>query len=187
MNIAVYCGSSIGKRKYYKDAAIKVGKWIGKNENTLVYGGGASGIMGVVSDTVLENGGKVIGVIPKFITKVEPVNTNLTELHMVERMSERKEMMIKLSDAFIALPGGAGTLEEVTEVITLNRLGRIHSPVIFYDENEYYQPIKEMYQRAVLEEFLNPADMNIMCFTTDFDEIEYTINNFNNIYNSPLM
>lgn len=172
MKVTVYCGAHAGKNERYRSAAIKVGEWIAHNHHTLVYGGSAAGLMGTVADTVLEAGGKAIGVMPKFLTVREPVHPTLTELLYVEDMSERKKKMAALGDAFIALPGGAGTLEEITEVISWSRIGRNNSPCILWNENEYYAPLQAMYDRMVAEGFLSAADRSKILFSNDFQEIE---------------
>ena len=113
MNITVYCGASLGNDSTYQAAAKKLGKWIADGQHTLVYGGGKLGLMGVVADTVLAHQGKVIGIIPQFLQDREVAHPNLTKTVIVESMSERKNKMIELGDAYIALPGGPGTLEEI--------------------------------------------------------------------------
>ena len=113
MNIAVYLGSSMGKDPTMKEMTQKVGEWLAENHHTLVYGGARNGLMGVVADSVIAHGGHVIGVIPQFLEEKEQAHDNLDELHIVDTMAERKTMMIELSDAFIAMPGGPGTLRSI--------------------------------------------------------------------------
>ena len=119
--IAAYCGSKHGNDPAYKSAAEQLGTLLAKKNIELVYGGGALGLMGVVANAVLENHGKVIGVIPEKLYEMEVAHTGLTELYRVKTMHERKALMVDLSDAFIALPGGIGTLEEIMEVMTWER------------------------------------------------------------------
>jgi len=124
MKIAVYCGASVGNEPSFATAAQELGQWIASRKNTLVYGGGKAGLMGVLADAVLENGGQVIGVIPTFLKDRELAHPGLTELYVVETMSERKRKMFELSQAFVALPGGPGTLEEITEMISWSRIAK---------------------------------------------------------------
>ena len=118
MNIAVYLGSNMGKDPTIKQMTEEVGKWLAENNHTLVYGGAKNGLMGVVADSVLSNGGHAIGVIPQFLELKEQAHADLDELHIVDTMAQRKTMMIELADAFITMPGGPGTLEEVSEIIS---------------------------------------------------------------------
>ena len=120
--IVVFCGSSLGFNPIYKNAAIELGNYFVNNDITLVYGGGRIGMMGVLSETILKKGGKVIGIIPSFLKKEEVVNKNVSELIVTKTMSERKIMMSKLVDGYISLPGGFGTLDELFEGLTLGQL-----------------------------------------------------------------
>ena len=118
MNVTVYCGATTGNNPEYEKNAVELGKWIAENNHTLVYGGGKAGLMGIIADTVLQLGGEAIGVIPTFLKDRELAHTYLNELIVVNTMSERKDKMFSLGDIYIALPGGAGTLEEITDVIS---------------------------------------------------------------------
>ncbi len=118
MNITVYLGSEYGVNPLYIEKAAELGRWIGSNGHSLVYGGGNVGLMGVLADNVLASGGKVIGVIPDFFIEIEQQHNGLTELEVVPSMSERKKRMVELGDFFIAFPGGIGTLEEISEIMT---------------------------------------------------------------------
>ena len=120
--IVVFCGSSLGFNPIYKHAAIELGDYFVNNDITLVYGGGKIGMMGVLSESILKKGGNVIGVIPNLLKKEEVVNENVTELIITKTMSERKVMMSKLTDGYISLPGGFGTLDELFEGLTLGQL-----------------------------------------------------------------
>lgn len=139
-SIAVFCGSALGTAQIYVEQAQSVGRRIAEQGTTLVYGGGRSGLMGVVADSALQAGGKVIGVIPEALVDRELVHPNLSELHIVQNMHQRKTLMADLSEAFLAMPGGAGTLEEIFEQWTWAQLG-IHQKAIgflnvagFYDD-----------------------------------------------------
>ncbi len=137
-NICVFCGSSKGNQPEYEAAALRLGKLIAQQNKTLVYGGGNVGLMGIVADSVMKNGGSVIGVIPDFLLKREVGHLGLTELVVVKSMHERKQKMASLSDAFIAMPGGFGTLEEVAEIVTWVQLEIIHKPVALLNVDGYY-------------------------------------------------
>ena len=153
MNIAVYCGSSCGNDPKYVEAARTLGRWIGENGHTLVYGGANKGIMGEVADAVLKAEGKVIGVLPRIMLIQERKHLGLTEYIETSSMAERKTRMIELADAFVALPGGIGTLDEITEVMTLASLGIIKDPIVLYDAGGYYQPLKGVLENIVNKEF----------------------------------
>ena len=139
MNITVYLGANEGNAPFFKEAVHELGLWIGTNGNTLVYGGSKSGLMGELAESVLQAGGKVIGVEPQFFIDAGFVYDEITELITTKDMSERKAKMIELGDVFIAFPGGTGTLEEITEVITLKQLGIHNKPIVFVNTNDFYE------------------------------------------------
>lgn len=178
MNVTVYCGASDGNQPAYRQAAMQLGEWIAKNGHTLVYGGGKVGLMGVVADTVLKNGGTVIGVMPNFLVDREISHPGLTVLHQVESMTERKSKMIELGEVFIALPGGPGTLEEITEVVSWGRIGQNNHPCVFFDVNHYYQAVQNMYDTMVNEAFLTQSDRDKILFSDDLVTIESFIANY---------
>jgi len=132
-NVTVYCGASFGVDERYQEITRKLGEWIGKNNYNLVYGGGRSGLMGLIADSVLENGGKVTGIITHFLSEREIAHDGITKLIKVDTMSERKKKMADLADIFIALPGGPGTLEEITEVVSWAVLALHPCPCIFFN------------------------------------------------------
>ena len=154
MNIAVYLGSSEGKRPVFRKAAEDLGAWIGTSGHTLVYGGSRVGLMGVLADAVLERGGKVIGIEPEFFVEGEIQHEGITRLIVTETMSERKQRMMELGDAFIAFPGGIGTLEEITEVMTLSKIGRLDKPFCFLNVDGYYDLLRRLLMHMVAEGFL---------------------------------
>jgi len=160
--IAVYCGSSLGKSKIYQDKAIALGKTIYDNDINLVYGGGNIGLMGVIANTVLQLGGKVTGVLPHFLNKKEVGNLAITELILVDSMHERKLKISELSDAFIAMPGGFGTLEEVTEMLTWSQLGLSKKPIGLYNVNRYYNLLLQQFDKMVEEGFLKMENRKIV-------------------------
>jgi uncharacterized protein (TIGR00730 family) len=152
--ICVFTGSSPGARTDYADAAQELGRLLVARGHGLVYGGGRVGLMGVIADAVLANGGNVIGVIPEALAAKEIAHSRLTELRVVRSMHERKAIMADLSDAFIALPGGLGTLEEFFEVITWAQLGLHAKPVGIMNVSGYFDPLFAFLDRAVDEGFV---------------------------------
>ncbi|WP_265459307.1 TIGR00730 family Rossman fold protein [Enterococcus sp. HY326] len=171
MEIAVYCGANKGKQKIYEEAAISLGNWIVENNNSLVYGGGKVGLMGAVADAVLAAGGQAIGVIPTFLQKKELAHPRLTKLYVVDSMSERKQKMASLAQAFIALPGGPGTLEEISEMVSWTRVGQNPYPCIFFNVANYYAPLEKMFDEMVLQGFLSAEDRKQILFSESLTEI----------------
>jgi hypothetical protein len=157
LSICVYCGSRHGVRPAYAEAARVLGTAIGQRGWQLVYGGGKVGLMGEVADAVLAAGGTVVGVIPESLEKLEVGHTGLTELHVVPTMHVRKQMMAERADAFIALPGGIGTLEELYEVWTWRQLKYHDNPIGLLDTAGYWQPLLRFMDHTVAEGFLSPA------------------------------
>ncbi|MFM8912677.1 MAG: TIGR00730 family Rossman fold protein [Flammeovirgaceae bacterium] len=151
MNICVFCGSSIGTNDVYANAARELGTLIAQSKSTLVYGGGNVGLMGVVADATLKHGGKVIGVIPDFLVRREVAHNGLTQLEVVESMHERKKRMADLSHAFVAMPGGWGTLDELAEILTWRQLGLIQSTIGILNTQSFFDPLlAQMHQMANL-------------------------------------
>lgn len=153
-NICIYCGSSPGSRDDFRRAARQMGKALVKNKLALVYGGAGVGLMGALADTVMQSGGEVHGVIPRFLMRAEIAHAQLTKLHIVDSMHERKTLMAELSDGFIALPGGFGTLEELTEIITWSQLGIHRKPIGILNTNGYYDGLLTFLRHAVAEQFI---------------------------------
>lgn len=178
MNIAVYCGASVGNNEKFALAARELATWITENGHTLVYGGGKVGLMGVIADEVLHLGGDVIGVIPIFLADRELSHPNIQQLEVVESMTDRKNRMIELADVFIALPGGPGTLEEIAEVISWARIARHDKPCILMNVDGYYDPLQAFFEQMVEREFLGKDDMKIMLFTDSLHEIEQYIESY---------
>lgn len=141
MNITVYCGAAEGMDSEYIARARELGAWMASEGHTLVYGAGNSGMMGAISDALIEGGGAAIGVTPQFFVLAEETRDDLAEVVISDDMSTRRNWMIENGDAFIALPGGMGTLDEITEVMTYKRLGllgKVNKPVMIYNVNGYY-------------------------------------------------
>lgn len=153
-SICVFCGSSAGTVLAYREAARSLGRELVRRDLRLVYGGGNIGLMGVIADAVLSAGGEVVGVIPQALVAKEVAHSGLTRLHVVGSMHERKALMGELGDAFLALPGGFGTLEEFCEVLTWAQLGLHRKPCGLLNVNGYYDPLLEFFGRAVGEGFL---------------------------------
>ena len=153
-NICVYCASSSQVKEEYYTAAAQLGRLLVAEGHRLVYGGGHRGLMGKIADTVLESGGEVTGIMPRFMTEVEWNHTGVTEMILVDSMHERKEKMAAMADAVVALPGGCGTMEELLEVITWKRLGIFTKPIVICNTNGYFDPLIEMLNRSVDENFM---------------------------------
>jgi len=152
--LCVYCGSNPGKSAEFLEAARELARQLVQREICLVYGGASVGIMGEIADTVLAGGGEVIGVIPQALVDKEVSHTGLTELKIVNSMHERKGIMADLSDGFIALPGGLGTLEEIFEVLTWAQLGFHHKPCALLNVKGYYDTLTQFLDHAVAEGFV---------------------------------
>ena len=153
-NICVYCGSSLGNDPLFLQQAKELGEILAKRNLALVYGGSREGLMGKVADGVLSNNGKAIGVLPAHLKDQEVAHAGLTELHIVKDMHERKAKMASLSDTFIALPGGFGTLDEVTEMITWNQLRLQAKPIGFLNVKGYYDKLFDFLQMSAQEGFI---------------------------------
>lgn len=153
----VFCGASVGNDPAFADAARDLGERMAAAGMRLVFGAGHVGMMGTVADAVLSGGGEAIGVIPEFLRDRELAHDGLTELHVVDSMHTRKRMMFDLSDAFVVLPGGLGTLEEMFEMITWRQLGRHEKPIVLISTNGYWAPFQDMVDRVVDSEFAHGA------------------------------
>jgi uncharacterized protein (TIGR00730 family) len=156
MRICVYAASSAHCAPEFLAAARELGGHIAQAGATLVYGGGAVGLMGAVADGALDAGGNVIGIIPRFMTEVEWQHTGIATLEIVEDMRERKHRLLTGSDAVVALPGGCGTLEELAEAITLKRLGLYFNPILLLNTKNFYAPLLRFLDDMIDEKFLNP-------------------------------
>jgi uncharacterized protein (TIGR00730 family) len=152
-SICVFCGASVGKDPAFAAAATDLGHRMAGAGMRLVYGAGNVGMMGAVADAVLARGGEAVGVIPEFLREREMAHKGLTEMHVVDSMHTRKRMMFDLSDAFIVLPGGLGTLEEMFEMITWRQLGRHAKPIVLISTNDYWAPFEAMVDRVVDNDF----------------------------------
>jgi len=169
-SICVYCGSRAGDDEAFTASAKQVGEWIARHGGQLVYGGGRNGLMGTVADATLAAGGRVVGIIPRALMEKEWSHNGCTELHIVETMHERKQMMAERADAFLALPGGIGTFEEFYEVWTWRQLGYHNKPIGLLNLNAYYDPMLVFLKSVVCHEFMGPWQMDLI--QTDADALK---------------
>jgi len=169
--ICVYCGSRMGKNPQYEQLATELAdKMVARNLD-LVYGGGRVGLMGVVSSTVMKRGGQVFGVIPEGLFGKEVADTNITDLQVVGSMHERKALMEKLSDGFLAIPGGWGTMDELFEILTWNQIGIHQKPVALLNANGFFDPLMRQMEVMVREGFLDEKYMPLMKVGRTVDEV----------------
>ncbi len=166
MNITVYLGSMEGSRPIYREAVRALGTWIGENGHTLVYGGSACGLMGEIAHSALQAGGAVIGIEPQFLMDLEAQYDGLTELLVTKDMRERKAALIEHGDAFIAFPGGTGTLEEISEVMSMVSLKQLSAPCILYNLDGYYDSLRELLN-TMIREGLSEKDRQAGIFFAD--------------------
>ena len=165
--LCVFCGSNAGIRPEYGIAAQELATVLARRGLGLVYGGGNVGLMGMLADSMLEKGGEVIGVIPQSLVAKEVAHRGITELRVVDTMHQRKALMNELSDGFVALPGGFGTLEEFFEILTWSQLGIHGKPVGLLNVSGYYDSLLAMLDHAVTERFLRPAHRELMIADTN--------------------
>lgn len=178
MNIAVYCAANQRSCSIFGERTEELGKWMAKKNHTLVYGGGNTGLMGIVATAVMQNGGQVIGVMPQFFVDREIAKKDITKLDIVETMSERKNKMIGLSEVYIALPGGPGTLEEISEVVSWVRVGQTNGMCIFYNIEGYYDHLEAFFNHMVTTNLLSEEDRSQIHFAKSLEEIEKLIENY---------
>lgn len=176
MNITVYLGSNEGNDPRLKTAVRELGKWIGENHHNLIYGGSKCGLMGELAESVLLAGGTVTGVEPQFFIDMGLDYDAITELIITKNMSDRKAKMIELGDAFIALPGGTGTLEEISEVMSMVTLGHLKAPCIIYNLNGYYDDLQKLLQSMIDTELSSEKRQKGIRFAGTLDKIIDIIN-----------
>ena len=180
--ICVYCASSPKAAELYKQSARDIGAILVDEGYELIYGGGSIGLMGALADSVLGKGGKITGVIPEFMQELEWGHPGV-EMIEVENMHERKNMMLEMSDAVVALAGGCGTFEEIMEAITWKRLGLYEGPAIFLNTNSYYDPTIEQLNKAVDENFMNPEHRELWSVINTADELPNILQNYTPLEN----
>lgn len=161
-NICVFCGSSHGLDPTFTEEAKSLGHHLVSNNFALVYGGGSIGLMGEIADAVLEKDGEVIGVIPDFLAHKEVDHKGITKMYKVESMHERKNKMVEISDAFIAMPGGFGTFEELFEILTWAQLGLVKKPIALFNVAGYFNPLINMLNTMVTSSFLKQENLDLL-------------------------
>lgn len=170
-SVCVYCGSRLGAQPVYRELARALGTAIAQRGWQLVYGGGRAGLMGEVADAALAAGGRVVGVIPETLMKMEVGHHGLDELHVVQTMHQRKQMMAERADAFIAMPGGIGTFEELFEVWTWRHLGYHDRPMALLDAGGYWTPMVDFLHHAVAQGFMDPGQMAMLLIDNEVDRL----------------
>ena len=170
-SICVYCGSRPGVEPAFAEAARQVGLWIAQNKGQLVYGGGHNGLMGVMADACLQAGGRVVGVIPKALVEKEWAHTGCSELHVVENMHERKRLMAEHADAFLAMPGGIGTFEELFEVWTWRQLEFHNKPIGLLNVDGYYDGLLAFMRTTVNDGFVSDWQMNLIQQSSNLEQL----------------
>lgn len=170
-NVLVYCGSSFGRNEIYKSTAKNLGEVLAKQSLRLIYGGGSGGLMGVVADAVLENGGEVTGIIPSFMEEWEVQHKGLTECIVVDSMHVRKQLMAEKADAVIALPGGWGTLDELFEILTWRQIGLHKMPIGLLNTNGFYDDLIVMLDKMVTEGFVREANAKFLIIDDNIDSL----------------
>ena len=170
-SVCVYCASSQQAPQVYRDAATRLGRHLAAEGLSLVYGGSTLGSMGCLAHAALDCGGRVTGVIPRFMDDLEWGHRSLTELHVVDDMHQRKRMMLELSDAVVALPGGCGTLEELFEAITWKRLGLYFGPIVLVNVNRFFDPCLELLSRCVDERFMDERHRAMWSAVSEPEEV----------------
>lgn len=176
MRIAVYCASSIGNDSIYENAARDLGRWMAGKGYELVFGASDAGLMGAIADEILKNGGRVIGVTPDVPEIKARVHDKLSEYVYTDTIAERRTKMIELADAYIAMPGGIGTLDEISEVICLAQLHIHEKPSVFYNIKGYYEPVRALFNNMNKEGFGHGGDYGKLLFSENIAEIEEFLN-----------
>jgi len=175
--VALYCGSRAGNNPIYQEKAIQLVQSLAQQGFGLVYGGASIGLMGQVADAMIEHGGEAVGVIPEFMLDYEIAHSKLTELHIVRSMHERKALMAERACAFVALPGGLGTFEEILEIATWGQLNQHQKPMMLYNVNGFYNPLIAQLDLAVQEGFLPPQHRAKLIICEHADQIYTTLLN----------
>ncbi len=172
MNITVYLGANEGNDPALKQAVRELGTWIGESGNDLIYGGSKVGLMGIIAESVLHAGGTVTGVEPRFFVEKELQYDAVTHLIVTETMAQRKTKMIELGDAFIAMPGGTGTLEEITEVMSLLALDRLDAPCILYNLHGYYDSLQQLLECMIAADLSSEYRQRKIYFVKNLEELQ---------------
>lgn len=171
IKICVYCASSSKIDNCFFDATEKLAIEFVKENIEIVYGGGATGLMGKLADTIIEHGGKIKGIMPKFMNEVEWAHKGVTDFELTETMHERKAKFLVNIDGVVTLPGGSGTLEELLETISLKRLGLFTKPIVILNTNGYYDSLRQMLQNCVSENFMHEKHLDMWTFVDDPEQV----------------
>jgi uncharacterized protein (TIGR00730 family) len=171
MKICVYCASSSTVDVSYFEATERLAREILRENIEVVFGGGSEGLMGRLADTILAGGGKIKGIMPRFMNEVEWAHKGLADLELTETMHERKARFLEGIDGVVALPGGTGTLEELLEAVTLKRLGQFTKPIVILNTNRYYDPLRQMLETAVTERFMHPRHREMWAFVDEPEDV----------------
>ncbi|XWW45063.1 TIGR00730 family Rossman fold protein [Fibrella sp. USSR17] len=171
MKICVYCASSAKVDNVYFEAAEKLAIQLVNANVEVIYGGGAVGLMGKLADTVIEHGGKIKGIMPKFMNEVEWAHKRVVDFEFTDTMHERKAKFLEGIDGLVTLPGGSGTLEELLEAITLKRLGQFTKPIIILNTNGFYNPLREMLEKCVSEQFMHEKHLQMWSFVDQPEDV----------------
>ncbi len=166
MKVCVYCASSAKIATEYFKATEEVARELVQNNIEIVFGGGATGLMGQLADTVLKHGGKIKGIMPQFMNEIEWAHRGVPDFEFTETMHERKAKFLEGIDGLVTLPGGSGTLEELLEAITLKRLGQFSKPIVILNTNGYYDPLRQMLERSVTENFMHEKHLELWQFVS---------------------
>jgi uncharacterized protein (TIGR00730 family) len=169
--LCVFCGSSARGREIHRQSATNLGKLFAEKNIRLVYGGGRVGLMGIIADSTMNNGGQVTGIIPEHLEKSEVGHNDISELIVVESMHERKQLMFQKSDGFVILPGGFGTLDELFEILTWKQLHLHDKPVIIVNIENYWDPLKHLIEHSISEGYAHPSHSKLFTFVDSIDDI----------------
>ncbi len=179
-SIALFCGSATGHNPAYVEQARALGQRMVDQGLTLYYGGGCIGLMWATAEVMMQNGGTVIGVAPDFFTRNHVLAENITKMIFVKTMSERKQLLEKEADAFVALPGGYGTMDELFEILTDSQLGMHTKPIVLYNFNGFYDPLIAQLERFSEEGFLRPFHHKLLLVATTLDELFECLDQYEN-------
>jgi len=169
-SLTIYCSSSNLLDKKYYNLATQIGEFLGKKKISIVYGGGKVGMMGKISHASINSGGEVIGIIPKFLSSIEIIDSNISKIIIVKDMSERKKKLFQMGDAFLILPGGAGTIEEATEIISWSNLKLHNKSIIIFNFENYWNSMIKMYNNVIKKKFGENNLHSICKIVKNFDE-----------------
>ena len=177
-SLTVYCGSSPGKKPVYQKAAKDLGIFLAQNNIKLIYGGGQRGLMGTLADSCMEAGGQVMGIIPDFMVELEWAHPGIQDLKIVSSMTARKDMLLKEADAIIVLPGGIGTLEEFSEVLSWSQLGLHQKPIGFYNVEGFYDSFLTFLNHMIAEGFCPPSTLDLILVEEDLPTLFSRMSDF---------